>query len=587
MYKLSLIFIFLIFTKTMFTQSIVFQSSKYSQAAQILLDRGEIEFKFKSDSKELIDKDLTRIISIEKIIPLIGGQGYEVYAFASDAQFHEFLDLNIDFDIIQPLQLRSLKMANTIAEMENWDAYPTYQIYENMMASFAEKFPALCKIDTILSSTPSGNYKILVAKISDNVDKAENEPQFLYSSSIHGNETAGYILMLRLIDHLLNNYSISQQITNLIDNVEIWICPLANPDGTYFKSDPIGSSIANAKRSNLLNVNLNRNYPDPDLGPHPDGKSYQHETQAFMDFADKHHFNLSANFHSGAELLNYPWDAWTTSENPNADAAWWEKVCTDYVDTSRIVNPVYMTSDFADGVSEGGDWYVINGGRQDYMNYFKNCREVTIEVDNISITETQNLNTKWNENYRSLLNYIQESTYGIRGIITDSITGIPIQAKVWVNGYDQENDSSQVYSALPVGNYHKYMIAGDYNIAFSAPGYYSKSFDGVTLENGFATILDVSLVPVPNKTSEVNAFSQLIVYPNPSSDIIFFDPEQYFDGIVEVSVCNTNGQMVYCNKYFKSDCLESLNISSLNDGFYILNISNGQTSINTWFQKIK
>jgi hypothetical protein len=586
MYKLSMLFIFYIFSKTIIAQSIEIQSGKFSQADQILLDRGEIEFKFRVDNKEMINKDLTRTISIEKVITLPEGQGFEVYAFASKAQFHEFLDLNIEYDIIDPFQLRSLKMAYTTAEMENWDAYPTYQVYEKMMASFAEKFPELCKIDTILSSTPSGNYKILAAKISDHPDESENEPQFLYSSTIHGNETAGYILMLRLVDYLLNNYSGSQQIKNLIDNVEIWICPLANPDGTYFKSDPPGNTISNAKRSNLLNVNLNRNYPDPELGPHPDGNIYQAETQAFMNFAGEHHFNMSANFHSGAELLNYPWDTWTTDENPNADAAWWEKVCTEYVDTSRLVNPIYMTSDFTDGVSEGGDWYVINGGRQDYMNYFKNCREVTIEIDNVSITETQNLNKKWHENYRSLLNYIQESTFGVRGIITDSLSGKPIRAMVWVNGYDQENDSSQVYSALPVGNYHKYMIAGDYNITFSAPGYHSKTFDNVMLENNIATILDVSLVPLTSKIYEQNLINRIIVYPNPIADKLYIEPNPNENDNFCISINSITGQQVYFENNISLSVRESIDISDLPNGLYILRIWHGTNLRNIKFQKI-
>jgi hypothetical protein len=328
-----------------------------------------------------------------------------------------------------------------------------------------------------MSATPSGNYQILVLKISDNVHTAENEPQFLYTSSIHGDETTGYILMLRLINYLLTNYGTISKVTNLVNNAEIWICPLSNPEGTYRNSSPAGSSISNSVRYNLAGVDLNRNYPDPRAGQHPDGGSWAPETQAFMTFASNHHFNMSANFHGGAEVTNYPWDTWTTSGNPNADRLWWERVCTAYVDTTRLINATYMSDTYADGVTEGGDWYVITGGRQDYMNYFHLCSELTVELHSTKTTAVADLNTKWNENYRSLLNYIQESLYGVRGIIADSCTGLPIRGKVWISSYDQVNDSSQVYSALPVGNYHKYMIAGTYNITFSAPGYTSRTIN--------------------------------------------------------------------------------------------------------------
>ena len=585
MYKFLIVYLILFFSEILIAQSILYQDSKYSQAVDILEDIGEIEIKFKVETIDKINKDLTRIMSIEKLIPMPERQGYEVYAYASFPQFQEFLNRNLEFDIIRPIQVRSLKMADTITEMSDWDAYPTYHVYEQMMANFAAKYPTLCRIDTILSSTPTGNYKILVAKISKNPDRVENEPQFLYTSSIHGNETGGFILMLRLIDHLLKNYNFDAKIRNIIDNVEIWICPLANPDGTYFKSDPPGSSIAGARRYNINNIDLNRNYPDPDLGENPDGNSYQPETKAFMNFANDHHFNMSANFHSGAELLNYPWDAWITEDNLNADAEWWEKVCSDYVDTARLVSQYYMASIFPDGVSEGGDWYVINGGRQDYMNYFKNCREVTIEIDNRSITETQNLNIKWQENYRSLINFIQESLYGVRGVVSDSCTGETLRAKVWVEGYDQKNDSSQVYSALPIGNYHKYMIAGNYNIIFSAVGYVPKTIENVVLNDGQATVLDVQLVPLSFTNTMEKPFSELLVYPNPSSDILNIEFGMKLTDHLSISIYSCTGQRVY-EERFKVRDHEGIDISSLANGLYILKISNDMAERYIKFHKM-
>ncbi|MCK9613066.1 MAG: PKD domain-containing protein [Bacteroidales bacterium] len=493
------VYIFLLFVVNfLFAQQDNKTQIKDKQALQILQQHGEIVIKFNVATKAEINNDLTQIMSIDYVKELSDGQGYEVRAYANMNEFQQFLTRNLPYEIVNKSSAKAVTMATTIAEMLNWDRYPTYSVYEQMLANFASTYPTLCDIDTILSPTPSGNYKILIAKISDNVNTAENEPQFLYSSSMHGDETTGYYLMLRLINYLLTNYGSITQVTNLVNGAEIWICPLANPDGTYYGSNPPGSEIVTSfggtRRGNQANVDLNRNYPDPSAGQHPDNNSWQPETIAFMAFANEHHFNMGANFHGGAEVMNYPWDTWETSDNPNADAAWWERVCTNYVTTARTVNSSYMSS-YPDGVTEGGDWYEITGGRQDYMNYFKQCREVTIELDFEKTTPTENVNNMWNLNYQSLLDYIQESLYGVRGIITDSCSGQPILAKVWVNGYDQANDSSQVYSALPVGNYHKYMIAGTYSITYSAPGYTSKTINNVVLANGQATYENVYLAP--------------------------------------------------------------------------------------------
>jgi PKD repeat protein len=494
-----------------------------SQAVNsIFQDKSEIIFKFNVTDKAQINNDLTRIISIDNVKTLPDGSGYEVRAYANKQEFQNFLSRNIPYTLVPKSSPKALTMATTPAGMANWDAYPTYSVYEQMMANFASTYPNICNIDTIMSPTPSGNYRILVARISDNVNTAENEPQFLYTSSMHGDETTGFILTLRLINYLLTNYGTNAKVTNLVNNCEIWINPLANPEGTYYNYNPAGSNIANSQRGNLNGTDMNRNYLDPKVGPNPDGLSYAPETQAFMNFAATHHFNMSANFHGGAEVTNYPWDDWTTAQNPNADAAWWERVLTAYVDSTRLVTPSYMSDVTPDGVTEGAEWYSITGGRQDYMNWFQHCREVTIELDGDKTTQTQNLNLKWNENYHSLLNYIQESLYGVRGIITDSCSGLPIRAKVWVNSYDQVNDSSQVYSALPIGNYHKYMIAGTYSITYSAPGYTSKTITGVALANGAATVRNIQLAPAAAPDAQftgnqINSCSATVQFTNTSA----------------------------------------------------------------------
>ena len=71
-------------------------------------------------------------------------------------------------------------------------------------------------------------------------------------------------------------------------------------------------------RYNASWVDLNRNYPHPQDGMHPDGNSWQQETKIFMGLADSINFSLAANLHGGTELVNYPWDTWgqaTADEN--------------------------------------------------------------------------------------------------------------------------------------------------------------------------------------------------------------------------------------------------------------------------------
>ena len=88
---------------------------------------------------------------------------------------------------------------------------------------------------------------------------------------------------------------------------------------------------------------------------------------------------------------------------------------------------------------------------------------------------------------------MQQSLYGLRGIITDSISGLPLKAKVEIIGHDI--DSSHVFSSLPIGNYHRYIYQGSYQFTFSKTGYYSKTINASIINNNF-TLQDVQLVPI-------------------------------------------------------------------------------------------
>jgi hypothetical protein len=96
-----------------------------------------------------------------------------------------------------------------------------------------------------------------------------------------------------------------------------------------------------------------------------------------MTFAENNHFVASANIHGGTEVCNYPWDTW---QKLAADDNWWQYVCHEYADTAQLHSQDGYMSDFDDGITNGWQWYEVAGGRQDYMNYFQQGREFTLEI---------------------------------------------------------------------------------------------------------------------------------------------------------------------------------------------------------------
>ena len=354
-------------------------------------------------------------------------------------------------------------VAIDIAQMEDYDLYPSYDVYLQMMERFAAEYPEICKLVEIGESVQ--HRKLLALKISDNVEEEEyHEPEFLYSSTIHGDELCGFNMMLRLIDTLLRGYGNDSYLTNLVDNIQIYINPLANPDGVYTDDN---NFVTNSTRENANGVDLNRSFPTV---TNSQLNVYEPEVKAMMDFADSHYFSLSANIHCGSEIVNYPWDSFYAEELFLPDNYWFEQICSKYVETARQIDPEYMVSDIAqNGYVFGSNWYKIAGGRQDYMNYFHRCREITIELSNSYILHPDCLDEFWIKNRTSLINLIGECLNGVTGRVTDIYGNHIENAEVIV--LDKDRQYSTVFTNAD-GYYFRYLPADSvYEFAVYADGY--------------------------------------------------------------------------------------------------------------------
>ncbi|MBT5539683.1 MAG: hypothetical protein HN729_09930 [Candidatus Marinimicrobia bacterium] len=424
---------------------------------------------------------------ISKTVSIAKVEDNWIYAYANGKGMEKFQKYNIYYETLpHPNELFSTIMASSLEEVREWDYYPTYEQYVEMMYDFATNYPDICHLENIGYSIEGR--ELLFVKLSDNVTVEEDEPEFMYSAQMHGNEIIGFIMMLHLIDELLANYGIDPTITFLLDEVEIWINPLANPDGAYYGGD---HTINGAIRSNANGVDLNRNFPDFVDGPHPDGYEWQPENIAMMDFISDHNFVLSSNIHSGAELVNYPWD---TTPDLTADDDWWQMVSHTYADTVHFYSPGSYFDGYDDGISNGYAWYEADGTRQDYVTYYQSGREMTLELSNQQMLPANQLLDHWDYNHASFINYIKECLYGIHGHVL-SESGEPLEATITIPGHDF--DQSEVNSDPLHGNYHRLILPGTYDVLFESWGYQSELVPFVNVAENHASIVDVSLIPAP------------------------------------------------------------------------------------------
>ena len=100
-----------------------------------------------------------------------------------------------------------------------------------------------------------------------------SKPRFLLVAAIHARELSTAETAWRWIDYLVDNYNVDPDVTALLDNNEMWVVPLINPDGRQIveqggnspylqrknANNTVGSCSNPPTSSNQFGVDLNRN----------------------------------------------------------------------------------------------------------------------------------------------------------------------------------------------------------------------------------------------------------------------------------------------------------------------------------------
>ena len=499
--------------------------------------------------------------SISRNVSIGSLKNKTLHIILSELTVEWFIKQNYTYKIVEKdAAAKGLSISESLDQAMEWESYPTYSQYDSIMQSFSSLYPDLCDIDTI--GTSIMGRLVLVIKISDNAGDDEDEPEVFYTSTMHGDETGGYILMLRLADYLLKNYAVNDRVTQLVDNLEIWINPLANPDGAY----RTGNTITNPVRWNAQGIDLNRNFPDPD----DPGIILPKENIDMVRFMRQHNFVLSANFHSGAQVVNYPWDRWPQL---HADDAWFNKISRKYADTAHFYSiPTYMR-DLDNGVTRGILWYPIPGGRQDFVTYELQGREVTIELDDSFVTPASELNFLWQYNWHSLAGYLENALYGIHGIITDAVTLKPVPARIFIRGHDK--DSSHIYSDTLTGSFTRFLAPGVWDLWITANGYQDTIVTNITLHEIQRIDLNIQMRPF---TAPPVPMDIPLLYPNPASFLLNMMMPENIAGNVNITVFSQTGVKIsdYDAVVIKGIQL-GYNVSRLANGVYNVQITSKLT----------
>lgn len=369
-----------------------------------------------------------------------------------------------------------------------------YHNYTDMTAelqAYAAAHPDIARLSSLGQSVQGRDLWALL--ITDNPDTQEDEPEFKYVSTMHGDEPVGTEMCMYFIDRLLNGYGTDPRITDLVDSTEIWIVPLMNPDG-----------LEVPQRFNANGFDLNRSFPEFPVeytktafdGELLGEAGRPPEVQHIMRWTAQNSFVLSANFHTGALVVNYPYDHEvgipSGAEALSPDDSLFKNLSLRY----SLPNPSMVVStdppDAENGIVNGSDWFAVADGMQDWNYRYAGCDEVTIELSSIKTPSEASLHSFWADNEESMLSYLEGVHIGVRGIVSDADTGDPVWAKVLVEGNTQP-----VFTDPDVGDYHRLLLPGTYTIRVFAHWYEPVEIEGVVVGSGSATRIDVALVPLP------------------------------------------------------------------------------------------
>lgn len=462
-----------------------------------------------------LDKDIKTINALHISIDCVNRSNGTIIAYVRDHQEHDRL-LAAGFDaqtipnsVPKDNNMPSSKSGNP---KESLNYYLSLADYQDFMETKSLLYPDICQLYEFGNSV--NNHPLYFMKISDNVNINEAEPEVKLIASMHGDETVGYIMMLRLIEYLTEGYNIDPRISDIVNNTELWICPLMNPDG-----------YENETRYNAVGVDLNRNFPTPSGATNPDGFPHAPETIAMMDFSSEHNFVSGINFHGGMLVINYPWD-YTISPALDND------LLIDMSLTYSSHNmPMYNSTEFDQGITNGATWYIVQGSMQDWNYAYTSNIELTAEISYVKWPPANTLDGFWEDNCESVLSYIEYAQKGVKGIITNfSGEAIPAVIRVSDAGKDITNDPI-------VGDYHRILMPGSYTLEVSSQGYLPQTVDITVPPTGFTTC-NISLeqaewmtfagivrnsdgYPIPNATVKILSEPLLSAQANVEGSFIF------------------------------------------------------------------
>ncbi len=371
------------------------------------------------------------------------------------------------------------------SDARNSDALAAFHTYERTverLREFENAYPHLCRTEIIGAST-LWRLPIWAIKISDHPEIDEDETAVLVDGMHHAREPIGNEICLALIERLLTGYGFDPRVTSWVDDDEIWVIPILNPEGFKYLMDNRLASPWWRKnlRDNNGNgridpsydgVDLNRNYDlnwlyggssDPSSWTYRGPEAFSEaETRAKRDLAFRERFAAAVSFHSYGELIYYQW-SWPQTDETAPDNAALVQIASDMAGRIRKLdgNGSYTISRQG-AYNQSSPWIYATLGTFEFL----------VEVGTAFIPPASDIGPLVAANLEGLA-YVLDRLKGpgISAKIVDALTGAPLEAAVFVSGVDDTRFVRPRRTEPRTGRFVHYLLPGTYTLLLSAAGY--------------------------------------------------------------------------------------------------------------------
>lgn len=249
--------------------------------------------------------------------------------------------------------------------------YTTWDELLLELANLQRVFPDLTHVETLGTSIEGRSIPVL--KISDHAAEDDpSEPDVLIVGNHHARELMSVEVPLHLARTLLSSYATDPDIRRLVDEREVWIVPMLNPDGHVYQQEtqerPGWRKNRRLLDDGVFGVDLNRNYPfrwgldDEGSSGNFFNETYrgatplsEPESQALMRLVQRQEFEIALSYHSFGELLLYPWGYTRMQRTP------------DHAVYVALAAEMVRDNGYRPGNAYSGVIYVTNGGWGDTM----------------------------------------------------------------------------------------------------------------------------------------------------------------------------------------------------------------------------